>query len=527
MVDETNGTVVRASHGPPREFAAKLRRLGSESLVYGLSTIVGRFLSFILQPYYAHHFDPAQNGVQSVVYSYIPIMSVALYLGMDVAYMRHAASVKNAALPERQRMFTTSLGAVAILGGVLTAIALAATPWFAPATRLDPLSFQCMVLIGYSDALLAVPYAHLRMSGQAIRYAVLRLLFVAISLVLNIVLIGQLRWDVTGIFLANIVANAAVLLVLGPLIVRMVRPSLFASAPWRSLWLYALPLMPATLAIMLVENGDRIVLNYLPERAAQLVYHMSSKDVVGIYSFNYKLGVAMLLVVQMFRLAWVPFSFQHARQAGAPQLFSRVLTALMLVCAMVFLAVSVLLPVAVEIPSIHEYVKPDYWLGLPIVPVILVGYVFSGMYAVVTSGLYIERRTSVLAWIAAAGGFVNILICLVAAPRWGMVSVAWATPAAYALMSALGAWQSNRVFPVPYEWRRLAQIAVQVTVLFALDRWLQTSGPAASSLAGILLKCAVLLAFPIMLVATGFFRHGEMRALRSLLPELGTDRYKP
>jgi O-antigen/teichoic acid export membrane protein len=282
--------------------------------------------------------------------------------------------------------------------------------------------------------------------------------------------------------------------------------------------------MPATLAIMLVENGDRIVLNYLPERAAQLVYHMSSKDVVGIYSFNYKLGVAMLLVVQMFRLAWVPFSFQHARQAGAPQLFSRVLTALMLVCALVFLAVSVLLPVAVEIPAIHGYVKPDYWLGLPIVPVILVGYVFSGMYAVVTSGLYIERRTNVLAWIAAAGGLLNILICLVASPRWGMVSVAWATPAAYALMSALGAWQSNRVFPVPYEWRRLAQIAVQVTVLFALDRWLQASGLAASSLAGILLKCAVLLAFPIMLVATGFFRHGEMRALRSMLPELEANR---
>jgi hypothetical protein len=99
-----------------------------------------------------------------------------------------------------------------------------------------------------------------------------------------------------------------------------------------------------------------------------------------------------------------------------------------------------------------------------------------------------------------------------------MVSVAWATPAAYALMSALGAWQSNRVLPVPYEWRRLAQLATQVTVLFALDRWLQASGLPVSSVAGVLLKCALLLAFPIMLFATGFFRHGEMRALRSMLP---------
>ena len=90
-------------------FASKLRRLGSESFVYGLSAIVGRLLGFLLQPYYAHHFDPAQNGIQSVVYSYIPIISIALYLGMDVAYMRNAAAAKDAPLRDRQRAFTMSL----------------------------------------------------------------------------------------------------------------------------------------------------------------------------------------------------------------------------------------------------------------------------------------------------------------------------------------------------------------------------------------------------------------------------------
>ncbi|HEX4682948.1 MAG TPA: hypothetical protein VH277_09580 [Gemmatimonadaceae bacterium] len=87
-------------------FVAKLTRLGSESLVYGLSSIVGRLLGYLLQPYYAHQFDPAQNGVQSVVYSYIPIISIALYLGMDVAYMRNAAAVRDAPIRERQRAFS-------------------------------------------------------------------------------------------------------------------------------------------------------------------------------------------------------------------------------------------------------------------------------------------------------------------------------------------------------------------------------------------------------------------------------------
>ena len=498
-------------------FASKLRRLGSESFVYGLSAIVGRLLGFLLQPYYAHHFDPAQNGIQSVVYSYIPIISIALYLGMDVAYMRNAAAAKDAPLRDRQRAFTMSLAAVAVIGGVIALLALLATPWLAPLTRLDAGAFGFMIAIGYTDALLAVPYAHLRMTGKATRYAALRLMFVVSSIALNVILIGRLRWGVTGIFLANVAANLGVLLLLISDVVPYLRPGLLRGAPWRGLWRYALPLMPATLAVMLVENGDRIVLNYLPEAAARLIYGMTSKDVVGIYSFNYKLGVAMLLVVQMFRLAWVPFSLQHARDAQAPQLFSRVLMALMLACGLAFLAISVLLPAIVAIRPIHDYVRPEYWLGLSIVPVILLGYIFSGMYTVVTAGLYIERRTHVLAWIAAAGALLNLVFCIVAAPRWGMVSVAWATPAAYALMAALGAWQANRVFPVPFEWGRIAQLGVYVAVLFTADRWLHASGVAPLSVAGLTSKLLLLLALPVLLLATGFFRHGEMRALRSMI----------
>ena len=495
----------------------KLRRLGSESLVYGLSAIVGRLLSFLLQPYYAHHFDPSQNGIQSVVYSYIPIISITLYLGMDIAYMRNAATAKDSSLEDRQRAFTMPFCAVVGIGGAITLLALAASEWLAPATRLDTAAFRFMIAIAYADALLAVPYAHLRMTGRSLRYATLRLLFVIISIVLNIVLIGRLHWGVTAIFFANVAANLTVLMILMSDIVPNLRPALLATAHWRALWRYALPLMPATLAVMLVENGDRIVLNYVPEQAARAVYHMTSKDVVGIYGFNYKLGVAMLLVVQMFRLAWVPFSLQHAHDKQAPQLFARVLTAMAIVCGLVFLGVSLLLPAAAAIRPIHEYVKPEYWLGLPIVPVILLGYVFSGMYAVVTAGLYIERRTNVLAWIAAAGAALNLLMCAIAAPRWGMVSVAWATPAAYALMAALGTWQANRVFPVPFEWARVAQVGGYVAVLFAIDRWLNAQGVAPLSAAGLLSKFALLLALPVLLVATGFFRHGEMRALRAMI----------
>ena len=500
-------------------FGSKLRRLGAESLVYGLSSIIGRLLSYLLQPYYAHHFDPAQNGIQSVVYSYIPIISIALYLGMDVAYMRNTASA-HADARERQRVFTMSFGMVVLIGGCITALVLLLAPWLSGAVRLDAASIRYMMAIVYSDALLAVPYAHLRMTNRSWRYAILRLLFVAISVALNIILIGRLHWGVSAIFLANVVANLVVLALFLTEIIGLARPALLRGAPWQSLWKYALPIMPAMLAVMVVENGDRIVLNYLPDAVARVAYGMSSKDVVGIYSFNYKLGVAMLLVVQMFRLAWTPFSLQHARQRQAPQLYSRVLTALMLGCAAVFLGVALFLPSLVQVPAVHRYIKPAYWVGLPIVPVILLGYVFSGMYAVVTAGLYIERKTGELPWIAGAGAVLNVAICIMAESRWGMVGVAWATPASYALMAALGAWRANRVYPVPFEWGRLAHLGLVVLAIFVGDRLVAARGVGSLSATGLSIKLLLLVALPLGLVVTGFFRRGEWRALRSLLPSV-------
>ena len=168
-------------------FGARLKRLGSESLVYGLSSIVGRLLSYLLQPYYAHQFDPAQNGIQSVVYSYIPIISIALYLGMDVAYMRNAASVRDASLKERQRAFSASFAMVLFVGGAIAATLFAFAPWLAPNVRLGVVPFRFMLAIVFGDALMAVPFAHLRMSNRALRYASIQLAYIITSVALNIV----------------------------------------------------------------------------------------------------------------------------------------------------------------------------------------------------------------------------------------------------------------------------------------------------------------------------------------------------
>jgi O-antigen/teichoic acid export membrane protein len=520
MAAGTPAAPAAAPRGAGAGFASRLKRLGSETLVYGLSSIVGRFLAFLLQPFYSHEFTTAQNGVQSAVYTYAPVFLIVFVLGLDIGYMREAAAAAEQNDPEaRRRAFTMSFGTNLAAGAVLLLLlGVAGAPVLAPVFRLPANAFLYLCAISYTDALLAVPYAHLRMTGRSMRYALLRLGFVLVSVAMNVVLIARLHWGVQAIFLSNLVANLVVLAVFVPMVVALFRPALLRNAPWKPLWKYALPIIPALLAVNIVENGDRMVLNWMPESLARAVYHMTSKDVVGIYSFNYKLGVAMLLVVQMFRMAWTPFSLQHGKQKDAPILFSRVLTLLMLVCAVSFLVLAFFLPPLSRIPRVYHYPREvTYWLGLPIVPVILLGYVFSGMYAVVTAGLYIERRTRVLPYIAGAGGVLNILICVVAA-RWSMVAVAWATPASYALMAALGAWQSNKVYPVPFEWGRIAHLGAIVAALFAVDQYLAHHGWNPIAGRTLLVKTVLLLALPVLLVATRFFRAGEWRAMRRLVP---------
>jgi O-antigen/teichoic acid export membrane protein len=522
-MSEASESTIPMAEGPSAApaapgFGSRLRRLGAESLVYGLSSIVGRFLSYLLQPYYAHAFTPAQNGVQGAVYTFIPLASILFLLGMDVAYMRSAASVRDAELTQRQRAFSMPFASVLVAGGAGVLLGILATPWIAPALGLPPYAVRYLFAIVYTDGLLAVPYAHLRMTNRSLQYALLRLLFVGLSLAMNIGLIAGAKWGVEAIFLANFASNLVVLLLFIPTIAKLFRPGLLRGSHWKPLWAYALPLIPATLAVMLVENGDRVVLNFISPATARSVYGMASKDaVLGIYNFNYKLGVAMLLVVQMFRMAWTPFSLTHARQPDAPLLFSRVLTALSLFCTGVLLAIAFFLPPLVAIPAVRHYPSsPAFWVGLPIVPIILLGYVFSGIYAVVTIGLYVERRTGALPWIAGAGAVVNIIWCVIAARSWGMVGVAWATPIAYGLMAALGARSAGRVYPVPYEWGRLARIGAIAGALFAADQLLSPR-LGTSSGAALGAKVALLFAFPAILAITGFFRAGEVQAMRGVL----------
>ena len=182
-----------------------------------------------------------------------------------------------------------------------------------------------------------------------------------------------------------------------------------------------------------------------------------------------RLGIIMMLLVSMFEFAWRPFSFNHARDKDAKELFSRVMTYFLLLMTTAFVVLVFFLNDLVSAPVLFGYsiLPPEYRVGLSIVPVILLAYMFLGVSTVCSAGLYVEKKTGALPVIALIGAGVSIVSNLVLIPSSGMLGAACAILLSYGVMALLTYTWSQRVFPIPYETGRILRIVFAAAAVFA------------------------------------------------------------
>jgi O-antigen/teichoic acid export membrane protein len=239
---------------------------------------------------------------------------------------------------------------------------------------------------------------------------------------------------------------------------------------------------------------------------------LTNLAVVGVYQANYRLGIFMMLIVSMYDYAWRPFFLSHASEPGAKDLFARALTYCVAGMTGVFLAVSMFIGDVVRIRIFGRYIiHPDYWGGLSIVPVVLVAYMFLGMYNNLVAGVYIEKKTQRLPMITLAGALVNIGANFLLIPVLGMMGGAVATLLAYAVMALVLYVDVRKFYPVRYEWGRIAHLAAVAGVTYLLFL-LVDAGPY-----HIPWKFFLLLFFCVALYVTRFFLPEELHALRRLI----------
>ena len=496
-----------------------LKRLGRETLVYGSSTVVGRLLNFLLLPLYTHCLTPADYGVVATVFTYIAMGNVLYSHGMDFAFMRFSKT-DGPDTGDFSTPFWSLLVTALVFSGLIhvfaTPLAVAA---LVPGELSDIIRYSAWIMA--LDALCLVPFAELRLTHKPAAYAAIKVANIVLNVALNYAFLVAVPMGIRGVFLASLIASAATFVLVSPVLWLRLKAR-FDRELYPKLLRFALPIVPAGLASMMVQVINRPILQRLADDSA-----------VGLFQANYRLGIFMMMVVNMFDMAWRPFFIQRAAQPGAREIFARILTYFVAGASFLFLAVTLFIPDFAALPVLRgkTIIHPAYWAGLGIVPIVTLGYVFNGIYVNLLAPVSLAKRTDLVAWATMAGALVVIAGNLLMIPRWGLTGAALATPAAYMTMAGLLFLLGRRVYPIPYEYRRLVHVAacLAVTVLIC---WFW--GRPIVPFARLPIRLGMLALFPILLLITGFFNaeelaklHGFWKGLRpagaSILPEPDQD----
>ena len=482
----------------------QLKRLGSDTAIYGISTIIGRALNFLLLPFYTNILLPGEYGIVSYVFSIIAFVNVLYSYGMESAYFKYSSTLE---IGTKEQNFSTPFMALVVSSAVFTLFIVMEAGSIAAAmsisTELHAVIYYAAGVLAF-DAMAIVPFAALRMERRPRVFARIKFLNILITVVMNILLLVVVRMGVMGIFISNLVASLSTILMLLPTIRRNFTIRLDGSL-MKALLRFGLPFVPAGLATMAVQVIDRPILRSLTDDAT-----------VGIYQANYRLGIFMMLIVQMYDFAWRPFYFSTAKDPNARKIFARVLTYLVLFMCGVFLLVSLFVGDIVKIEFFgHHLIHPSYWVGLDLVPVVLAGYLFLGISNNMSAGIYIEKKTTYMPPIAFVGAVVNVGANYLLIPTMGMLGAAWATLFAYVAMAAVLYVAVQNIYPITYEVGRLWKIAVAAIVVFGIYKYFPLDG--ATTLTSISVKIGLMALFAGMMYAMKFFEGRELVMMKSFI----------
>ena len=465
---------------------SRIGRLAGETAVYGISSVVGRLINFLLFPLYSQVFPPDVYEPLVILYAAFIFFNILYQHGMESAYLKFATDRKEDA--GRSRAFGT-----AVLSISLVSLALSVIIWLLPGPisaliQLDARYTDLLMLGGWIlllDALAIVPYADLRLRSQPWKFAGIRLANVGVNVGLNIWFIFGLDWGVRGVLMANLVASAVALVLLVPtMAARSGKPD---STLWPKLLRFGLPFVPGGIGYAVTERINLFFLDLMEPQRAVSLYGLTPEShpelheralefgdaiftdhVVGVYGGIIKLAVLMALFVQMFRYAWQPFFLQHQEDDDAPALYGNVFRLLTLILLTAFLGISFFADELVRLPLPGErtLIAESYWLGLFIIPIALIGYVFQGWYYHFSAGAYIRDLSKYFLHATLAGSAVALVLNATLVPTHGMWAAAMATSTAYAVMAMTLLMLIRRAYPVPYAWPRILMAVAFAAGLF-------------------------------------------------------------
>jgi O-antigen/teichoic acid export membrane protein len=482
---------------------SKIRSLASDTFFYGVFTTVGRFLNFIIIPIYTNYLTKAELGDISLIASLLAFVNIVYTFGMENAFFRFYS--KNDNLKSRI-VFSHSFFIIALISGTASIIIFMMSEAIAPnITRLESNIeiIRVVAFIPFFDALMIVPFALLRMKRNIKRFALTRFLVIILNVSLNLILVIGFHWVVVGFYAANLIASLFGVLILSD-IIKLNLTFKIDIKLLKEMLRFGIPTVPASFAAIVLQTADKPILKALTD-ASQL----------GVYSVNYKLAIPMMMFVSIFEYAWRPFYLSHYEETDAKQVFARVFTYFVLVCALLFLFISLFIEYIVMMPFVGgRFVNPDYWEGLGIVQIILGGYFFNGVFTNFAAGVNIAKKTEYFPIAIGISAVVYLVLNFTLVPLIGYWGSAYSNLFSYFISALLLFLFSYKVYPILYEWKRiliLFSIALSVYIVSSLV------SSCIDLYYALFIKLISLTLFIVILFLSGFFTKSEINRIKSLL----------
>jgi len=432
---------------------AGLKSLAKETAIYGVSSIVGRFLNYLLVPVYTIAL-PASSGGYGVVtniYAWVALILVLLTCGMETGFFRFANKGQDAPM----RVYSTTLLSVSIGSLVFVVLGLLFLEPIAGWLEYGehPWYIGMMMIVVAMDAIQSIPFAYLRYKKRPIKFAALKLLFIFLNIALNlfyyVILEGN---DVGYAFLFNLVCTSVVMVCMIPelrgftyvldkeLLKRMLR--------------YSLPLVILGVAGILNQVADKIIFPFVyPDEVEATVQ-------LGIYGAASKIAMIMAMFTQAFRFAYEPFVFGKSKEKDSREMYAQAMKFFIIFTLLAFLAVMFYLDI------LRHVIGRDYWDGLRVVPIVMAAEIFMGIYFNLSFWYKLIDETRWGAYFSLTGCTILILMNVFLIPKYGYIACAWAGFTGYGVAMLLSYFVGQKKYPIQYDLKAIGMYVLLAAVLY-------------------------------------------------------------
>jgi O-antigen/teichoic acid export membrane protein len=471
----------------------RLGELARHSAIYGLGSLVSRFIAVLLLPVYTRFLTPADYGLIETLIALSAILTVLLAAGVKSAFFRFYFDEKDHA--GQLRVIRTSFWFTMVMGtaGLVAGLILAG-----PISQFlfGTSSHANLVRAAFVGLWAHVNYEQVtslfRVEQRSVAYLIATLINLGLTVGATLLLV--VVWDVgpVGVIVGNF--TGTLLVYLGLLAYRREQLGLeWDRELLREMNRFGMPLVPSALFLWALNFSDRFFL-----------VKLSGPREVGLYSIGVRMASAIILLLAAFRTAWPAFAYSIEDDREAKRAYSFVLTYIVVITSWMALGLGVLAPWLVRLLT-----TPAFYSAERVVAPLAFAAAAFGAYIVVVIGIGRARKTRSNWVITGAACVLNIGLNLLLIPPYGMIGAAIATIGAYAMLFVGMAWRAQRIYPVPYQWRRVATAAGVAIALTVVGR--VTDPPLAAAI-------VVVAAYPLVLVPLGFYLPEERRRIRALAP---------